>query len=87
VQRTLIPMAALGARARVAGAHGVYASLLVHDAPYGGTGFPELDDAEISVDFGWVWRSRAGREWRIGLTEDTRRRDPGIDLVLKVAVE
>lgn len=87
VQRTVIPMAAVGARARVFGRHGVYASLFAHDAPYGGTGFGELDDAEISVDFGWVWRSRAGREWRVGLTEDTRRRDPGIDLVLKIAVE
>ncbi len=87
VQRTLLPMGALGVRVRVAGTHGAYASLFVHDAPYGGTGFAELDDAEISVDFGWVWRSRSGREWRIGLTEDTRRRDPGIDLVLKIGVE
>ena len=87
VQRTLTPMAAVGVRTRVVGAHGVYASLFVHDAPYHRTGFPELDDAEISLDFGYVWRSRAGREWRLGLTEDTRRRDPGIDLVLKIAVE
>ena len=87
VQRTLIPMGALGVRARIVGGHGAYASIFMHDAPYGGTGFSELDDAEISADFGWVWRSRSGREWRVGLTEDTRRRDPGIDLVLKISVE
>lgn len=87
VQRSLTPMAALGARARVVGGHGVYATLFAHGGPYRDTGFPELDGAELSVDFGYVWRSRSGREWRLGLTEDTRRRDPGIDLVLKIAVE
>jgi hypothetical protein len=87
VQRPLLAMVSGGAVVRVARAHAAYATLLYHTPPYRGTRFPELDLGEISVDFGYRWRSAGGRVWRVGLTEDTRRRDPGIDLVMKVSVE
>lgn len=87
VQRTLLHAAGASAHLRVWGAHAVYGTLFHHSAPYRGTGFPELDAAELSADFGYQWYSRSGRVWRVGLTEDIQRRDPGIDLVLKVSVE
>ena len=87
LQRTFVGMASGGAVVRIADAHAAYATLLYHTAPYRETRFPELDMAELSVDFGYRWRTAGGRQWRFGLTEDTRRRDPGIDLILKVSVE
>jgi hypothetical protein len=87
VQRTLFPMVAGGVRLGIARHHSVYGALFHHGAAYRGTGFPELDRAEYSVDFGYVWAPSEGRRWRLGLTEDVRRRDPGVDLVLKVSVE
>ena len=87
VQRTVFTMAAAGASVALARDHSLYATLFHHGAAYRGTNFPELDGTELSADFGYAWRSRSGRVWRIGLTEDLRRRDPGIDLVVKVGVE
>ncbi len=87
VQRTVTTMATAGAGIALARNHSLYATLFYHSAPYDGTGFLELDDYEVSADFGYAWRSPSGRVWRLGLTEDTRRRDPGIDLVVKMSVE
>ncbi|HEY0970533.1 MAG TPA: DUF3187 family protein [Gemmatimonadales bacterium] len=87
VQRTMLTMAAGGAGFALARNHSLYVTLFHHSAPYRGTGFPELDHHELSADFGYAWRSPSGRVWRFGLTEDLRRRDPGIDLVVKVGVE
>ena len=82
-----IAAAAGGSARSVGGASGpLYGTLFHHRAPYRGTGFPELDRAELSADFGWLWYAPSGRVWRVGLTEDIQRRDPGIDLVLKVSV-
>jgi hypothetical protein len=86
-QRTVPYAASVGGSLRTTGAQALYARLYYHASPYRGTGFPELDTGELSADFGYLWRTGAGRSWRVGLTEDTRRRDAGIDLVLKVSVQ
>lgn len=86
VQRTVLYSAGLSAHLRLHEAHALYGTLFHHSAPYRGTGFPELDAAELSADFGYLWYAGSGRVWRVGLTEDIQRRDPGIDLVLKVSV-
>lgn len=86
-QRTVLHMASLGAVVQVRGPHALYATAFHHAGPYRGLGFPELEKRELSADFGYLYRTRDGRRWRVGLTEDTRRRDPGIDLVVKVSVE
>jgi hypothetical protein len=87
LQRTVLYAASVGASVRTKDAQGLFARVYYHAAPYRGAGFPELDAGELSADFGYLWRTRAGRSWRVGLTEDTRRRDAGIDLVLRVSVE
>lgn len=85
VQRTTFLLGSGGARLRLWGTHAVFATLYGQSAPYRDTSFPELDAADTGVDFGYLWRTRGGRQWRVGLTEDLRRRDPGVDLVLKVS--
>jgi len=87
LQRPVFAMLSGGAVVRVARAHAVYGTMFYHSPAYQDTRFPELDEGELSVDFGYRWQSRGGRRWRVGLTEDTRRRDPGIDLIVKVSVE
>jgi len=87
VQRPVLALASAGAVVRVARSHAAYATFLYHSPSYQDTRFPELDLGEVTVDLGYRWRSASGRQWRVGITEDTRRRDPAIDLVLKVSVE
>lgn len=84
VQRTTFALGSGAARLRLWGRHAVFATLYGQTPLYRDTGFPELDLADIGVDFGYLWRSPGGRQWRVGLTEDVRRRDPGVDLVLKI---
>lgn len=84
VQRTTFMLGSGAARLRLWGNHAVFATLYGQTPTYRDTGFPELDLADIGIDFGYLWRSPGGRQWRVGLTEDVRRRDPGVDLVLKI---
>ncbi|MHB1223344.1 MAG: hypothetical protein ACYC2G_04760 [Gemmatimonadaceae bacterium] len=84
VQRTSFVLGSGAARLRLRGSHAVFATLYGQSPIYRDTGFPELDAADVGVDFGYLWRSPGGRQWRVGLTEDIRRRDPGVDLILKI---
>lgn len=84
VQRTTFMLGSGAARLRLWGRNAVFATLYGQTPLYGDTGFPELDAADIGIDFGYLWQSPGGRQWRVGLTEDVRRQDPGIDLVLKI---
>lgn len=84
VQRTTFVLGSAAARVRLWRRHAVFATLYGQSAPYSGTRFPELDGMDLGVDFGYLWQSASGRQWRVGLTEDVRRRDPGVDLVLKI---
>lgn len=85
IQRTTFILGSASARLRLWGRHGVFATVYGQGAPYRDTAFPELDRADTGVDFGYLWQTRGGRMWRVGLTEDLRRRDSGIDLALKVS--
>lgn len=84
VQRTTFVLGSGAARLRLWGRQAVFATLYSQTPLYRDTGFPELDWADVGVDFGYLWQTASGRQWRVGLTEDVRRRDPGVDLVLKV---
>jgi hypothetical protein len=87
VQRALLRMGSAGGWLRVADGHALHASVFYHGPAYEHTSFPELDGSEVSVDFGYEWHAPGGRRWRLSLTEDTRRRDAGIDLAVRVSVE
>jgi hypothetical protein len=50
---------------------------------YHDTGIHGLDRDELSVDFGWIFRQKSGREWRLGMTEDLWPSGPAVDLVFR----
>ena len=85
-QRTTFVSGSSGLRWRFWGRQSIYANLFVHSPYYHDTTIPALDRRELSIDFGWILATRAGREWRLGLTEDLEPGGPGIDLVFRLGV-
>ena len=83
LQRELFLAVTSGARVMVWGRNSVFANLFYHSPHYQGTTLPSLDRRELSLDFGWIVETRAGGEWRVGLTEDLEPGGPGVDLVLR----
>lgn len=75
-----------GTRLRMTGGHSLYGIVFYHSAPYFGTGLATQDSGELTTDFGYVFRSRSGRELRLGLTEDIYRLDQGVDVGLRLSV-
>ena len=84
VQRTTFLALSSGLRHRLWDNQALYANLFYHSPYYHGTSLPALDARELSLDFGWILATRAGAEWRMGLTEDLEPGGPGIDLVFRV---
>ncbi len=84
VQRTTFLALSSGLRHRLWDNQALYANLFYHSPYYHGTSLPALDRRELSLDFGWILATRAGQEWRMGLTEDLEPGGPGIDLVFRV---
>ena len=85
-QRTTFVSASSGLRWRFWGRQSLYGNLFVHSPYYHGTTISALDRRELTFDFGWILMTRAGREWRLGLTEDLEPGGPGVDLVFRVGV-
>lgn len=85
-QHTTFVSASSGARWRFWGRQWLYANLFYHSPYYHDTRIPALDRRELSLDFGWMLRTRKGPEWRIGLTEDLEPGGPGVDLVVRVGI-
>lgn len=83
-QRTTFLALSSGLRYRIWGSQALYGNLFYHSPYYEGTSLPALDRRELSLDFGWIMETRAGGEWRVGLTEDLEPAGPGVDLVLRV---
>lgn len=83
-QRTTFATGSTGLRLRLWGGQSIFGYFFYHSPYYRNTGFPSLDRRELTGDFGWIMRSKSGREWRFGLGEDLAPGDPGIDLILKV---
>lgn len=73
-------------RLRLTGGHALYGIVFYHSAPYFETGLRTQDSGELSTDFGYIFRTRDGREVRIGMTEDIYRLDHGVDVGLRVSV-
>jgi hypothetical protein len=85
-QRTTFLSGSSGLRWRFWGRQSLYANLFVHSPYYHDTTIAALDRRELSLDFGWILATRAGREWRLGLTEDLEPGGPAIDLVFRLGV-
>lgn len=52
---------------------------------YSNTGIAGLDRPDMTFDFGWIFRTRSGAEWRIGMSEDPLPSGPGVDAVFKAS--
>ena len=86
-QRTTFVSASSGLRWRFWGRQSLYGNLFVHIPYYHDTTIPRARPAGAgaSISAG-SWRRGAGREWRLGLTEDLEPGGPGIDLVFRLGV-
>ena len=83
-QNTTFLAVTSGLRWNFAGVSSMFGNLYYHSSYYGGTGFPSLDRPELSFDYGFIFRTHAGGEWRLGMTEDLIPTSPAIDVVFKV---
>ena len=83
-QERLFLMLTSGARYRFLGRLSAFANFFYHTPYYRNTGDWSLDRKELTLDFGWVLRTRNGHEWRIGMTEDPWPSGPAIDLSFRL---
>ena len=81
--RTFV-LATSGARWRTVGALWSFANLYLHSPYYGDAGAGQLERSDLTIDFGWIIRSRQGREFRFGMTEDLWPGGPAIDANFRV---
>jgi hypothetical protein len=83
VERKFFVAGSAGLRLFVWGRQSLYGNLFYHSPYYTNTSLPALDRRELSLDFGWILRTRKGADWRIGLSEDLEPGGPGVDLVFR----
>jgi uncharacterized protein DUF3187 len=75
-----------GMRYRFWGGSSLFANLYWETAYYHDTDAEALDGQQLSIDFGWIYRTKSGREWRLGMTEDPWPSGPAIDLVFRAGM-
>lgn len=84
LQHTTFVMVTQGFRARIAGPLHAYGNLIYHSAYYHDTGTKGLDNRELTVDLGGMFRFKRGPEWILGLTEDLEPKGPAVDLTIRL---
>jgi uncharacterized protein DUF3187 len=63
----------------------MFGTLWWHSPYYGHTGMKALDENDVTFDFGWIFRTPGGSEWRVGMSEDPLPSGPGVDAVFKAS--
>jgi hypothetical protein len=86
VQEELFVLATAGFRWRTIGSVWSFANLYLHSPYYSGTQAGQLDNWDLTVDFGGIVRSAGGREFRFGVTEDLRPGGPAVDTNFRLGV-
>ncbi|MEO8635355.1 MAG: DUF3187 family protein [Gemmatimonadales bacterium] len=86
VQEQLFVLGTAGLRWRTIGSVWSFGNLYLHSPYYSGTEAGQLDNWDLTVDFGWIVRSGSGREFRFGMTEDLRPGGPAIDTNFRLGV-
>ena len=61
----------------------MFGTLWWHTPYYARTGIAGLDRPDMAFDFGWIFRTHGGGEWRVGMSEDPLPSGPGVDAVFK----
>ena len=85
-QRTTFVNGSAGLRLRVLGQQSIYTNLMVHSAAWRNTTLPALDNADVSLDFGFLLKPGNGPEIILGMVEDPYPFGPAVDLVLRAGV-
>jgi hypothetical protein len=78
--------ASAGARLRVVGQQAIYTNLIMHSPVYQGTTFSNMDDVDLSLDFGFLLKPGQGPEIVAGMVEDLYAFGPAIALVFRLGV-
>ena len=63
----------------------MFGTLWWHTPYYARTTIAGLDRPDMTFDFGWIFRTHAGAEWRVGMSEDPLPSGPGVDAVFKAS--
>jgi hypothetical protein len=80
IQERLFVLGTSGLRWRTVGGLWSFGNLYLHSPYYSTTTEAgQLQQWEMTLDFGWIIRSKGGREFRFGMTEDLRPGGPAVD--------
>jgi hypothetical protein len=63
----------------------MFGTLWLQTPYYARTTINALDRPDLAFDFGWIFRTHGGAEWRVGMTEDPLPSGPGVDAVFKAS--
>ena len=63
----------------------MFGTLWWHSPYYARTTIAGLDRPDVAFDFGWIFRTHGGAEWRVGMSEDPVPSGPGVDAVFKAS--
>ena len=84
-QRDVFGSAGGGFRWRFYRQASMFGTLWLHSPYFAHTTIRSLDDPDMAFDFGWIFRTKSGAEWRVGMTEDPLPNGPGVDAVFKAS--
>jgi hypothetical protein len=83
-QETLFIGGSGGATFRFWGQQSVYANVWAHSPVYSGTTMNALDQADLSLDFGFLLKVGGGPVITAGMVEDIYAYGPGVDMVFRL---
>ena len=84
-QRTAFMMTGGGFRWRFYKQASMFGTLWWHSPYYAHTTMRALDGNDLTFDFGWIFRTPTGAEWRVGMAEDPSPSGPGVDAIFKAS--
>lgn len=84
LQQRIFFLGTSGVRIRTIGRLWSFGNVYVHSPYMSGSDAAELDRWDVTIDFGWMIRSRSGREFRFGMTEDLAPGGPAVDANFRV---
>ena len=84
-QRTTFMTLGGGFRWRFYRQASMFGTLWWHSPYYRHTTMRALDGNDVTFDFGWIFRTPGGAEWRVGMAEDPNPSGPGVDAIFKAS--
>jgi hypothetical protein len=82
-QNELTALVSSGIRWRFAGSSSLYTNFILQTPYYHDAFVHPMQEVDFDLDFGYILRSKGGREFRLGMTEDLYPPGPAIDLIFR----